>query len=128
MALWNLGSISDYIQGMIEDIPSVLIGGGRLLILINNQRLFAEQFTGQSIGSVNIEEKYQPALIDLSIAEVLRHMEIFGADVNNIKLGDFSVSKGQGSNLTVSSEAFRAEGIRKLAAFGRKTKFYKALG
>ena len=69
-----------------------------------------EEFTGASIGSTSITTQYQPAILDLSIADVTTLMALQGADVGNIGLGDFSVGKGAGTNLFEVSKMFKERG------------------
>ncbi len=127
MATFNLGSIQDQIRLEIDDIPSSLSGAG-LNYIIDSERLFAEEYTGLSIGSVGIAERFQNPIKDLATAHLLAVMETQGADVNTIELGDLKVGKGQGSNLTVARNALREEAMRKLKEIGRKVLFFKALG
>lgn len=127
MATWNLGSIAATVQSIVPDIPTA-ISGAELIAISDRQRLFAESFTGQSIGSVSIAEKYQPALVSLTIAATAQLMMFQGADVSNIRLGEFSVSQGAGGNLATTSEYFQKDGMQKLQELGRGLSFYKALG
>lgn len=123
MVLWNLGSCAAEIQNLVENIPAA-ISGATLLGLIDRTRLYMEKFTGESIGSVNIAEAFQPALTDLSVANLLEHMEIVGADVSNISLGDLSIGKGKGGNLSSAKETIRERGMRELETYGTDVRFY----
>jgi hypothetical protein len=51
-------------------------------------------------------------------------MQIVGADVSSISLGDLSFSKGAGGNLQTASENLRETGLRKLRELGKKMHFY----
>lgn len=84
-----------------------------------------EQFTGLSIGSIDISEKFQPALINLSISETVSLMNLQGADVNSIRLGDLTVSKGAGGNLNVVSEEFKSNAMKQLKELGRKIRYHR---
>ncbi len=119
----GIGSI---VLNMIEDVPTT-ISGTTLWNMVDNERFYAEQLTGDNIGT-SIGEKYQPAIISLTAAAVLRMMELVGADVSNIRLGDFSVSKGANSSTSIMSDKLREDGIRKLEVLGHTMDFYKALG
>jgi hypothetical protein len=126
MVTANLGSIADRIQNRIDDIP-VGISGAVLIGIIDDQRIFMEEWTGQSIGSTAIAEKYQPAMTDLATAQLLQMMETFGGDASSMKLGDLSVTKGGDSNLASSRNMFQAQGMKKLKALGKRVYFRQVL-
>ena len=127
MALANLGSIATTVQAIVENIPTA-ISGAQLIGMVDRERLFAESFTGDSIGSVNIAAKYQGALVDLTASQVLYYMQLIGADVSSVRLGDLSISKGAGGNLQIASTALKEEGLRKLKELGASMPFYVAGG
>ncbi len=118
--------IGSVILNMIEDIPISI--SGLLPVLVDQEVYFAEKLTGASIGTSAISNEHQTAIISLAAAQVVRLMEMQGVDVSNIKLGDLSVSKGQGSATMVTSLQLREDGIRKLENLGFKLNYYKALG
>ena len=126
MATWNLGSVGVQIHATVENIPSNM-SGTVLLNIIDQQRVFAEQYTGFSIGSVAIDEKYQSALIDLSVAELLHYMQIIGVDASHLSIGDFQIRKGQGSNLSDAANLFRERGLDKLHNVGWRFATYQSL-
>jgi len=113
MTTWNLGSVSDVLWGMIENIPSS-ISGTTMLNMIDQERQYMECFLSLSIGSTSIETKYQPSLISLSAASLLRSMELVGVDATSIKLGDFSENKGGASNVSKAANFFADDAQKKL--------------
>ena len=123
--LTNVG-VGSIILNMIENVPSS-ISGATLWNMIDQETYFVENNTGDSIGT-SIGEKYQPAIISLTSAQVLRMMEMQGADVSNIRLGDFAISKGASSSSSTTAEALREDGLNKLQALGEVCNYYKALG
>jgi len=120
----QIGSI---IINQIDNFPSAL-SGAPLWSMIDNEIYHVENFTGDSIPVTSVAETYQPAIMSLSAAGVLRMMEMIGADVSRIRLGDFSVSKGASSSTSVTSEKLREDGLRKLNALGQEINVSKALG
>lgn len=126
MVAWNLGSFQEQIQDIVDDIPDKV--DRRLLDIVDRNRFRVEEFTGLSVGSTGIAEKYQPTIMDLSIADVTSLMSLQGADASSIKLGDFDVKKGQGSNLSETSKTFRKRGEESLKDLGRGIRFAKANG
>lgn len=127
IVLANLGSIATKIQNRIDDIP-VGISGTELIAIVDEERLFMEEYTGLSIGSVDIAEKFQPALLDLASSNLLTFMETAGADSKSYSIGDFKQDKGQGSNTSVASAKFKENGMLKLKRLGSVIRFQKVLG
>ena len=125
MGLWNLGSCATEILTFVEGVPSSL-SGAPLERLADRARLDMERYTGDTIGSVDVAEKYQPAWFDLSISELLCFMQLTGADAAEIKLGDFVVKKGAGGNLNTASKCFKDSGYKKLKNLGFSILYGKA--
>ena len=126
MATLNNVGIGSVVLNMIEDVPTT-ISGATLWNIVDNERFNAQNQTGDTISS-DIPEKYQPAIISLTAAAVVRQMELTGADVSNIKLGDFSVGKGGESNTAITADALRQDGLLKLENLGYVFTYAKALG
>ena len=126
MTSQNSGSIATRVQNLIDGIPTGV--SGEIINLVEQEILFAEEYTGKSIGTTNIGTQFQPAILDLSLAAVAKVMNIQGADVNSISLGDLSVSKGGESNLAVVAKDFKESGMQKLREIGRNARFFKAFG
>ena len=120
----QIGSI---VLNMVENIPDSL-SGATLWNMVDNEVYNAENITGQTISTTSIGQQYQPAIISLTASAVLRMMELLGADVSSIRLGDFSVNKGGSSSILSSADRLRDDGIRKLNALGTEINYYKALG
>ncbi len=121
----NVG-IGSVVLNMVENVPST-ISGATLWNIVDNERFNAQNLTGDTINS-DIPEKYQPAIISLSASAVVRQMELTGADVSNIRLGDLSVSKGGQSNTAITADSLRQDGLDKLQNLGYAFDYYKALG
>lgn len=127
MATWSVGSIADAVQNRYnEDIPTS-ISGAVLINIADMQRIFAQEYTGETIGSTTIAEKYQPALIDLTAANLLGIVETQGSNANSFTLGDLSVNKGGGSSSVVVADMLRESGMLKLRTIGRDIKFERVL-
>ena len=125
VSLDNVG-IGSVVLNMVENVPT-FISGTTLWNMVDNERLFAEQLTGDNIGT-SIGDIYQPGIISLTAASVLRMMEMEGADVSSLKVGDFTVSKGGGGPSLITSKDMKMDGIEKLNALGDRFSFFKALG
>ena len=127
MGDWNLGSVADTVLDLVPDVPSS-ISGTRLLEIANRKLQFVEDYTGQTIGSNSIGLQFQSIITNLTIAEVTSLMALQGVDAQNVRLGDFSISKGAGGNLDEVSRKFEERAMLELRNMGRRVNFYKALG
>lgn len=127
MALWNIGSVSNSVYNIVENIPTS-ISGAELNNIVERKIAFCESYTGQNVGTENILIQWQGILVNLSAAEVTSLMQLQGADVSSFSLGDWSVNKGKSSNLDAVSERFQEIGMNELKTIGVKQSFYKANG
>ena len=120
MGLLNLGSVAATTLDLLEDVPEN-ISGTRLLEISDRQRNKVEEYTGRTIGSNSIEITYQEAILQLTISKTAKDMMSLGADASNIKLGEFSVSKGSTSNLDVISKNSYQSAMDELKCIGKKS-------
>ena len=125
VTLTNVG-IGSVVLNMVENVPTT-ISGATLWNMVDNERFNAQNQTGDTI-STNIPEKYQPAIISLTASAVVRQMELTGADLSSIRLGDLNVSKGGQSNTSITANSLREDGMNKLANLGYVFTYSKALG
>jgi len=126
MVTYNLGSVGSVVLILVPETPTA-ISGTPLLGIADRERLFMEDYTGQSIGSTGIAEKFQPALIDLTQAEVYGILEAESAADDTLRLADFSVKSARSSKNSQST-IYHEMGIQKLNNLGRKVRFFKANG
>lgn len=119
----QIGSI---ILNMVENVPSY-ISGATLWNLVDNECYFVSNVVGDSISTSAIGESYQPAIISLTASAVLKMMEMQGADVSSISLGDFSINKGSSSSSLSTADKMREDGLLKLESLGTKINYYKAI-
>ena len=128
MGNWNLGSVQTEIGKIVLDIPTSLSSGTTIADIANQQMLFMQNYTGQTIGSTSIAEKYQHPLLFLTASALLNSMELQGIDVSSVKLGDFSESKGGASSSSQSKQYFWKLGMDSLRLLGKKMSYYKSNG
>src|SRR3990167_2195913 len=86
----NNGSIALNIFNSISPMPSNI--SGLLIAFTNNQIFFTEQYTGATIGTTSIAERYQSAITDLTTANILRLIAVQDMGVNFVKVGDVSTN------------------------------------
>ena len=112
--------MADAIQNLVPNIPTAL-SGTRLLEMADRVRFRMEDYTGATIGSTGITEMYQPALFNLSMAEVLPILHLVGGDTS---IGEMRM----GMSAMAAMEYYREQGEKELKRLGMKTTFYKAYG
>ena len=127
MGTWSLGSIAGEVHNLVPNIP-ISISGTTLKQIADRKREYVANYTGETIGSNSIDIKYQGIIVNLTAAEVCDSMLLVGVDAANVHLGDFSISKGAGSNLEVASQKFEEKAEKELNSLGRKINYYQALG
>lgn len=115
--VFSLGSVADRVYNRVENISTSI--SGQLVNIAFEQQLYAESYTGQTIGSVNIDDKYLPALVGLTTAQVLDAMQTAGANASSISVGDFTIQKGKGGNLSSAADGIREDALRKLRMLGK---------
>lgn len=123
MPAQNTGSIRQDIYDSISPFPSTV--SGALTFIVNNAVFFAEQLTGDTIGTTSIGERYQPAIHNLAIANVLRLMGTQDMGVKSVSVGDLSTDN---SNLMEMARQFEERGIFQIKALTKGIKYYKARG
>ncbi len=123
MAALNNVQIGSVILNMVEGVPTS-ISGAALWNMVDQNIYFAEQFTGDTIGT-SVTNKYQPAIISLTTGDVLQLMESQGLGTKSVKIGDISITKGIEET---TSRQIKDSGMDKLKNLGQNISFYKALG
>lgn len=127
MAIWNVGSVADYVGGFIgwSNLPSNF-SGTVLNVTIEQNINVINNNTNDNISSSNIAEKYQPILIDLTKADVLLAIESAEGGINSASLGDLSISQG-GGGLAEIAKQMREDAMVKLKDLGRFVRFKRVL-
>ena len=126
MATASLGSIA---ANVLARFPDCTINvSGQLLQIVDEQRLYMEERTGLSVGSVGIAERFQPALTSLSLASAMQLSKLDGANAARLSLGDFEVSHSADDNIAQAAQAMRELGEEQLRRLGRGVRFKRAIG
>lgn len=127
MGTWNLGSVATEVHNLVPNIPTS-VSGTTLKQIADRKREYVARFTGNSIGSNSIAIQYQDIIVNLTASEACDSMILVGVDASSVKLGDFSIKKGQGSNLELASKKFEEKAEKQLNNLGMEVTYYKALG
>src|SRR3990167_7794460 len=119
----NSGSIALTIFNSISPMPAGI--SGNLITFVNNRVFYVENYTGDTVGTTSIAEKYQPAITDLSTADAIRFMSLQDMGVNSVSIGDLST---ENSNLMEMSKQFEERGNMEMKSLAKGIKMYKARG
>jgi len=127
MVTYNIGSIATDVGNIIgwSNIPS--ISGTTLQTMATQELNFLNTFTNDGISTDSIAEKYQPSLIDLTMSKVLLAIEATEGGVDNVRIGELSVSQGAGGNAELAKQ-LRTDAIARLKELGRYVRFKRVIG
>lgn len=99
-----LNTIGDIATHLIENFPNIPAGvSGNLIEIVNMARVEVENFTGQTIGSNSIDDKYQSSIVNLAKADLI--------DQTYMYAGQYAVS-GTQTAITTGAQSVSLEGLR----------------
>jgi len=104
MALDTIGSIAIHVVKQFSNIPDGV--SGTMVQTVDMSRINVQNFTGDSIGSNSISEKYQHAITNFAMADTIDLINT-QAGGDKIKLAELSVES--------NTEQMSADQFRKLA-------------
>ena len=121
MPLNTIGSIATHIVENITGVPAGV--SGNMVEIVDASRIHVQNFTGQTIGSNSIAEKFQPAILDFSKADVV---DLTNAQVGGekLKLADLSIEE---SGEAMSAEQYRKLAEMKLRSIGRRIEIQRSI-
>ena len=127
MVNWSIGSVVDYVTKMIGTSVPTGLSGTNMNDICQQQIDYCEQYTGVTISNSAIPSKYQGPITDLTMAQILRAKEIQSGGVEQVSLGELSVSEaGGGDNETADKLISQAQ--QRLKELGRNIRVYKVWG
>lgn len=121
MASLSNAEIGSVVYNLVENIPTS-ISGNTLVFLVNQSIYQAENYTGTNIPETAVEDKYQPAIVNLTISQVLGQMEAQGLGTKSVTIGELSVTKGM---VDGSSQNFKQLAIQQLKDLGHNMSYYQ---
>ena len=123
---FNVGSIVEEVTKYVENIP-VSLSGTNMNNTVCRSIEYVENYTGQTVGSVNIDIKFHNSLIYKTSADVLYGMNLIGGDSSMTKLGDFTTKNGGNDKNVLTSAAKWTDALnRELSILGRRFNYFKA--
>ena len=119
MSALTTTEIGSIVYSLVSNIP---IGISGLMTTLANMALYqAENYTGTDIPITAIPEAYQPAIINLTVVQVLGQMEAQGLGTKSVSIGELSISKGM---VEGASENYKKLAYNQLNDLGCKTSYY----
>lgn len=121
MADESYTTLAMQVHDIVEDVPTS-ISGNSLLHAIDRSRITVEQYTGLSVGSPMIPDRFKSAVLNLTCATVCRAKALVGSD-KAIRVGDFSVGGGTGDASSQQAIFFDQEAKMALQTIGRGARY-----
>ena len=128
MTTWSTGSVANHVGNMIGwgNVPASI--SGTVLITMADQEVnFVNTLTNAGLVTTGFEEKYQPALIDLTYSRLLVSIEAQQGGVDSVKLGELAISQGNSSNSDLAKQ-LRDDATRRLIELGRSVRYARIVG
>lgn len=111
-SLSTIGSIAIHIDQVL-DITSAV--SGNMVAIADMARQHVANFTGQTIGSNSINDKFQPAIVNFAFADAI---DFVSSQVGGEKIRLAELSIDDSSDI-MSAKQYRMMGENALASLGR---------
>jgi len=121
MATLTDAEIGSMVYNLIESI-STNLSGTTLVFLVDQSVYTANNYTGNNISVNAIPEAYQPAIVNLTISQVLGQMEAQGLGTRSVQIGELSLTKGMQEG---TSNSYKQLAYNQLNDLGHKTSYYQ---
>ena len=126
MAAANLGSIATNVLLRFPDCTTAV--SGQMLQIVDEQRIFMEERTGLTIGSVGIADRFQPAMTSLSIAAAMQLSKLDGVNAGLISLGDFQIRHNADDPINTAADEMKKIGMEQLKRLGVVIRYKRVIG
>jgi len=120
MSLNTIGSIAIHLDNKFS-LPAAV--SGTMVETVDQTRQFIANYAGVTIGSNNIDAKFQPVILDFASADAI-DLKMAQSGGEKIKLGELSVDD---SGDTMNAKQFRLMGELKLKSIGKTFTFVRSL-
>lgn len=116
----TIQNIADYINTRLSPPDNV---SGNMFITVNLARQHVANYTGDTINPDSIADKYQPVIVDFSMADTI---DMINAQKGGekIKLDVLSIEE---TGEELSAKQYRLMGDMKLRVLGRKVQIVRSL-
>src|SRR3990167_4958668 len=118
----NSGSIALNIFNSIAPLSSNI--SGLLVTIVDQNRYFVENLTGDTIGN-SIAEQYQLPISDMATSQVLKLIAVQDTGVKTVTIGDLSTDN---ANLMEMAKQFEQKAMFEIKSLQKGVRYYKARG
>ena len=119
----NTGSVALFIFNSISPMPSNV--SGLLSEIVHQNVHLMELYTGDTISTDPLSDRYLDPLRNLSTAQTLRLLAVQDGGVQSVTIGELSTNN---TNLRDMAKGFEEMGMLGLKSLSKGVKFYKARG
>lgn len=123
---WNTGSFIEQVHIEVPDVPT-RISGTNMTNSVDMARIKVERYAGVTLSLTSIAEKYQPAILHYTCANVLTSMELEGSDATEVRIGEFTTKKGFGSSSSTSAKRYEDMAEKEMKDIGRRSNYSQSL-
>lgn len=120
MATLSDTDIGAIVYSLIPNITTSV--SGVLTTIVDTQIYFAENITGENISIAAVTKAFQPGIISLTIASVMKSMEGQGVGTKSVKIGELAITKGMSEG---TSTEWKDWGLEQLKSVGERVSFYQ---
>jgi hypothetical protein len=117
----STGSIATYLVNTFSNLPAGI--SGTMLQTVEFQRMYVQNYTGQSISSAAVGEQFEPIITNLAMA-FLVSMNVSNGAGGTTTLGELSVSDG---GTLLSAQQYKSLAEMQLKAIPRAVSFVRSI-
>ena len=122
MNLNSVSRIAEHILNIYDDVPQAIVD--EAIDIVESNKVSIENYTMDSIDSYNIPDKYVPAILAFSKADILGLINAQSSSGVKLRLADLSVDE---TGKDMSPEFWTKLGEIKLKSLGRGTYHKRSL-
>lgn len=122
----NVGSVAEYAWYRIDSVPAD-VSGTAMVSYVNTSISKLQNYTGETIDTTNIAQKYHNILVNITAAYTLGRIAGIGV-AHNVSLGEFSVGANSDSPEGAQMQIWLSEANSELKLLPRKMLFGKSFG
>jgi len=120
---WSTGSVAVEVQKRVPNIPAVL-DSGSITGFINNAINDVTNFTGETISTTDVPNRYKNVLVNLGCVYTYQFMMGENPDINyDFKIGEFTVKNTTDSPESKSMQFCLEQANESMKMIGRKFKY-----
>lgn len=121
MANFSIGSIATFCYNSVDNVPSNI--SGIIIDMAHQAMLRVQNWTGDTIGSLVIIEKYQPAINAFTMSELNRSLQIQNGGITQSSIEGLSATR----DYAKQAELWEKIGLENMKRLGKTGGYLKTL-